>query len=62
MANVKITNQEFLETYDRLELCKKNQATRDKSTKWEQLCEILLNLPTAPIVVNPKPTDDTVRI
>ena len=64
MANHKviISNQEFLECYDRLELCRENQANRDKSMKWEKLCEILLNLPSAAIVVNLRPTDDTVRI
>ena len=55
----KITNQDFLDTYERLGVLKKNISNSSKTVQWEQLVEILYNLPTE-LYVLPRPTDDTV--
>ena len=54
-----ITNQDFLDTYERLGVLKKNVINSSKTVEWEQLVEILYNLPTE-LYVLPRPTDDTV--
>ena len=54
-----ITNQDFLDTYERLGVLKKNVKNSSKTVDWEQLVEILYNLPTE-LYVLPRPTDDTV--
>ena len=53
----KITNQEFLDTYDRLNTAKQNFIQNNKTVLWEQLVEILYNLPTE-IFILPRPTNE----
>ena len=53
----KITNQEFLDTYDRLNTAKQNFIQNNKTLLWEQLVEILYNLPTE-IFILPRPTNE----
>ena len=54
-----ITNQEFLDTYERLGVLKKNVTNSSKIVDWELLVEILYNLPTE-LFILPKPTNDAV--
>ena len=54
-----ITNQEFLDCYERLGALKKNVSNSSKEVIWEDLVEILYNLPTE-LYVLPRPTNDTV--
>ena len=55
-VGVNITNQDFLDCYERLGALKENSSNRSRVVSWEQLVEILCNLPTE-IFVLPKPND-----
>ena len=58
-SGTSITNQDFLDCYERLGAVKKNLQNNSKIVTWEQIVEILYNLPTE-LFVLPRPTNDTV--
>lgn len=58
-SGIDITNQDFLDCYERLGALKHNLKYNTKEIKWEFLVEILYNLPTE-LFVLPKPTNDAV--
>ena len=51
-----VSNQDFLNAYDDLDLPRRNGLNRTRTITWEQTAEILLELNT-PISVLPEPTD-----
>ena len=51
-----VSNQDFLNVYDDLDLPRRNGLNRTRTITWEQTAEILLELNT-PISVLPEPTD-----
>ena len=51
-----VSNQDFLNAYDDLDLARRNGLNRTRTITWEQTADILLELNT-PISLLPEPTD-----